>query len=270
MSNRIGYSSAVFAGIALCACSALAADVLEPAQEPASVSEAVPEDPWAFDVAFGAALTSDYMFRGITQTDHEPALQPYIESSYGIFYSGIWASNVDFGTPDPDVEIDLYGGLRREFGPLSADISYLHYFYPGAPDTDYGETMGKLSFTAAEMLEVGSAVAYAPDYGQLGDESFYVEGNATVSLPHDISLSGAVGLQTFGEDLGLSDYVTWNVGASYTWKAATLDLRYHDTDLSSDTCGAEYPSDDSCEARIVATVSIDTSWSALRPESPSP
>ena len=257
-------SSAVFAGIALWACPAPAADVLEP------VPEVAPEDKWVFDVAFGAALTSDYMFRGITQTDHEPALQPYIESSYGIFYSGVWASNVDFRTPDPDVEVDLYGGIRPTFGPVSADISYLHYFYPGAPDTDYGEVFGKLSFTAAEMLEFGTLVAYAPDYGQLGDESFYVEGNATVSLPHDISLSGAVGWQTYGPVVGLSEYLTWNVGASYTWKAATFDLRYHDTDLSSDTCGAEYPSDDSCDARIVATIRVDTSWSALTAESPTP
>ena len=127
------------------------------------------------------------------------------------------------------------------------------------------------SISPIEMLELGSAAYYSPDYGQTGDDSFYLEGNATVSLPHDISLSGALGRQAFGSGVGLSDYTTWNVGASYTWKAVTFDLRYHDTDLSTGTCGAEYPSSDSCEARIVATLKVDTSWSALRAlQNPSP
>ena len=76
--------------------------------------------------------------------------------------------------------------------------------------------------------------------------------------------SGALGVQWYGSGVGLSDYTTWNVGASYTWKAATFDLRYHDTDLRTGTCGAEYPSERHCEARIVATLKVDTSWSALR------
>jgi len=253
---------ALVVGIALDVSSAMAQDTTKsPTPESA---EPAAEDQWTFDAAFGAALTSDYMFRGITQTDHDPALQAYLEPSYGIFYAGTFASNVDFRTPDPDIEVDLYGGIRPELGPVSTDFGWFHYFYPGTPDSDYGEAKGTASISPTEMLKLGSAAYYAPDYAQSGDDAFYIEGNTTVALPHDISLSGALGLQTFDSGVGLSDYATWNVGASYTWKAVTFDLRYHDTDLSRGTCGAEYPAPDSCEARIVGTVKVDTSWSALR------
>jgi uncharacterized protein (TIGR02001 family) len=253
--------SAFLCGIALSASPALAADVLEPA---APAAETPAADAWVFDASFNASLTSDYMFRGITQTDHDPALQATLEPTYGIFYGGIFVSNVDFRTPDPDVEFDLYAGIRPQFGRLSTDFGYVHYFYPQTPEIEYGEGYGISSISPMEALQVGSAVYYAPDYSQTGDYSFYLEGNATVSLPHDISLSGALGAQMYGPGVGLSDYTTWNVGASYTWKAVTFDLRYYDTDISTETCGAEYPSDDSCDARIVATLSVDTSWSALR------
>jgi len=234
------------------------------AADPAEVPESPVAETWAFDAAFGAALTSDYIFRGITQTDHEPALQGYLEPSYGIFYAGAWASNVDFRTPDPDVEIDIYGGLRPTLGPIGADLGYVHYLYPDAPDTDYGEFKAVASASPIEVLTLGGAVYHAFDYAQSGDDATYVEGNAALALPYDISVSGAVGFQMFDSGVGLSDYATWNVGASYSWNAVTLDLRYHDTDVSNGTCAAEYPRESSCDARVVATLKVDTSWSALR------
>jgi uncharacterized protein (TIGR02001 family) len=252
---------ALLGGLIVGASTAMAA---EPAGEAAPSAEGPASDAWVFDAAFGALLTSDYMFRGITQTDHEPAAQVYFEPSYGIVYAGVFASNVDFGTPDPDLEVDLYAGLRPTFGPVSTDLGYVHYFYPSASDIEYGEFKLAASTSPTEMVELGGALYLAPDYGQTGDHAFYAEGNATVSLPHDISVSGAFGVQTFGSGVGLSDYLTWNLGAAYTWKAVTFDLRYHDTDLGSGTCAAEYTSSDSCEARIVATISVDTSWSALQ------
>ena len=227
-------------------------------------AEQTADTAWEFDAAFGAALTSDYIDRGITQTDHGPALQPYFEPSYGVFYAGVWASNVDYLTPEPDVEVDLYFGARPEIGPVSADFGYLHYFYPGASEGNYSEVKAAASISPIEMLTVGGEADYSWDYAQTGDSATYLEANAALSLPHDFSLSGAAGVQMFGSDVGLSDYLTWNIGASYVWKAVTFDLRYHDTDLSSSACGAEYTRSNSCDARIVATISVDTSWTALR------
>ncbi len=241
---------------------ALAEDAAAPTA--ATSAETSAASKWDFDVALNAALVSDYMFRGITQTDHDPALQGSVEPSFGIFYGGVWASNVDFLTPDPDVEVDLYIGARPELGPISTDFGFLRYLYPGAPDTEYSEVKAMASVSPVDMLTLGGAFYYAWDYAQTGDDETYLEGNAELTLPHDFALSGAVGFQMYGSGTGLSDYTTWNLGASYTWKAATFDLRYYDTDLSKADCGAEYPRSNSCDARIVASISIDTSLSALR------
>jgi uncharacterized protein (TIGR02001 family) len=248
-----GLCSAVFAALALATAPAAAQD-----------ATAAAVDPWPFDVSFSAAAVSDYMFRGITQTDHDPALQGSVEPSLGIFYGGVWASNVDFLTPDPDVEVDLYIGARPDFGPVSMDFGFLRYLYPGAPDIEYSEFKTTASISPVDMLTLGGAFYYSPNYAQTGDDETYLEANASVSLPHDISLSGALGRQMFGPGVGLSDYTTWNVGASYTWKAVTFDLRYSDTDLSKSDCSAEYPSGDDCDARIFASLSVATSFSEIR------
>ena len=57
-------------------------------------------------------LTSDYDWRGLTQTDEDPALQASIDwADESGWYIGAWASNVDFGPGDPSYEVDLYTGF---------------------------------------------------------------------------------------------------------------------------------------------------------------
>ena len=80
---RPGYLALAVSGVLCFAGPALAAD-------DASTAD-------MFDVAFGVAVTSDYISRGITQTDHHAAIQGYVEPSYGILYGGLWAANVAFG-----------------------------------------------------------------------------------------------------------------------------------------------------------------------------
>ncbi len=68
-----------------------------------------------FSLSASAAFTTDYVFRGISQTDQNPAVQASLDASYGIFYIGMWGSNVDFGAGPAgqdiaNVEIDYYAG----------------------------------------------------------------------------------------------------------------------------------------------------------------
>ena len=75
-----------------------------------------------FDVAFGVALTSDYVSRGITNSNSRPAIQGYIEPSVelpniGTAYINVWSSNVDYGEGFEGAEIDVAGGIRPQFGP---------------------------------------------------------------------------------------------------------------------------------------------------------
>ena len=57
-----------------------------------------------FSYSVNAAVTTDYMFRGISQSSNNPAVSAGLDASYGIFYVGFWGSSVDFdGAPDPSI-----------------------------------------------------------------------------------------------------------------------------------------------------------------------
>src|SRR5262245_2646296 len=73
------------------------------------------------------ALTSDYVFRGISQTQGDPAIQGGFDFTTNVgnapFYAGAWASNVDFGSPSAvhvPMELDIYAGVKPTIGPVSA------------------------------------------------------------------------------------------------------------------------------------------------------
>lgn len=218
-----------------------------------------------FDVAFGAAFTSDYVSRGITNSAGHPAIQGYIEPSLGPFYFNVWASNVDFGAEEFEgAEIDTAVGLRHDIGPASVDLGYVHYFYaPEEVSPDYGEIYGKSDFKVNDFLTLGGRIYFAPDYNQSGNTATWVAGGAKIHLPHDISVYGGVGYQFF-EDPDAFEQLAWMAGGSWSWRSLTFDVRYWDTDLSEDECEFRSGIQHGCDARIVGTVSVDTSWSALR------
>ncbi len=123
-------------GIALLASSAGAlADGYEVAA-PAPVDEGR-----KFAYSFNIGATSDYVFRGISQTDNDPAHAGRRRFSYGILYAGVWASMVDFDgrARRPTREVDWYGGIKptwnSPFGTINLDFGVIYYSYPGAdPD----------------------------------------------------------------------------------------------------------------------------------------
>ena len=91
------------------------------------------ESPW--DVAFGAWVASDYNFRGVTQSAHQPAVGVYFEPRYNInkdlqLYVGMGGESIDFPN-HAAAEIDFYGGIRPTFGKLALDFGAWYYWYPG-------------------------------------------------------------------------------------------------------------------------------------------
>src|SRR5262249_14541680 len=94
---------------------ALAADMkaAAPAAPPA------PPNPW--DVAFGGGITSDYIFRGITQSNHRPSVTAYLEPRYNVtkdlqYYVGISGESISFPNRAA-AEVDIYGGFPPPLGP---------------------------------------------------------------------------------------------------------------------------------------------------------
>src|SRR5258707_1594521 len=92
-----------------------------------------PFDPW--DVAFGSALMNDYVFRGITQSNHKPSVAAYFEPRYNInkdvqLYIGAAGESISFPNRAA-AEIDIYGCIRPTVRMLAFDFGVLGYIYPG-------------------------------------------------------------------------------------------------------------------------------------------
>jgi uncharacterized protein (TIGR02001 family) len=177
-------------------------------------------------------LTTDYLFRGVTQTSNNPAIQGSLDYTNSGFYVGVWGSNVDFGN-DETIETDVYAGYRPTLGPVALDFGVIGYFYPGSSDTpaelDYWEGKIAASITPMESLMLGAGLFYSPEFTGETGEAIYAEINAAYALSEAWSVSGAFGSQ----DIDLAtDYDTWNLGVSLLAHGLKFDLRYTDTDLT--------------------------------------
>ena len=124
-------------------------------------------------VAYNVGLYSQYIFRGLTQTDRKPALQGGVDLTHSSgFYLGAWGSNISwlrdkYGVGQANeaetvykdggnLEVDLYGGFRTELGKsgVGIDLGLLQYWYPG---TERGKTAG---YAGANTTEVYGALSY--------------------------------------------------------------------------------------------------------------
>src|SRR6478736_7381672 len=125
--------------LAMTAGSTLAADMAVKAKAPPPA----PFDPW--DLAFGSALMNDYIFRGITQSNHKPSVAAYFEPRYNFTkdlqgYIGVAGESISFPNRAA-AEIDVYAGIRPTFGMFAFDFGAWGYIYPG------GQCFGSLGAT---------------------------------------------------------------------------------------------------------------------------
>jgi len=217
----------------------------------ASAAPAVAEDrEFGYSITIGG--TSDYVFRGLSFTNENPAAQGSIDFSYGIIYAGAWASNIDNFNYEP-WELDLYLGIKPTLGPVTFDFAVLGYLYPAAKvDLDYVELKAGASMELVKSLTGGVTFFYSPSQSNFA-ETFTVEGSLAYALPQvgifAPTLSGGVGYSS-DEDgkcpffcngaaadptdpLYVEDYVYWNAGLSLGVEKFTMDFRYWDTDVSS-------------------------------------
>ena len=255
-----------------------------PAPAPVVVS------PWDFTV--GGGLTSNYLFRGISQSNNAPSVNANAELRYT--FSDTWAAYV--GTagssikltdqdPSPSMELDVLGGVRGTFGAFSTDFGAIAYVYPGikTPTPGWGPTglpifptnptfyegFVKLGYNVTDTVSIGANAFYSPSFLDTGANGTYISATAKWTLPMDFALSGEFGRQYLGKSdvthgsTSYPDYNYWNAGLSYSYKFATLDLRYHDTDLSKENCsmitgptGASTTQSKYCGTAVVGTISF--------------
>ena len=195
-----------------------------------------------------ATITSDYVFRGLSQTDGDPALQVSFDYKHPTgFYMGVWGSNVDESISEGNVELDLYAGFKNEIVEnLTYDLSIIYYWYPSdsqSPEKDYFEGHVGLSYAFTKVpLEPSLSVAfnYSPDfYGEDGN-AYWVGSTLRLTLPYQFGLGFELGYQyvegdkTTGNGAGLNgedgyDYLYWRIGLSKELLGFNLDLSYYDT-----------------------------------------
>jgi uncharacterized protein (TIGR02001 family) len=251
------------AALALSVTAASAADMPVKAVK----APAPPPSPW--DIAFGAAFTTDYELRGVSQSDHHPAAQGYFEIDYTAtdwlkFYAGVWGSSLWTGFAD--AEFDITGGARLSWSNFGLDIGYIYYAYPGGINTlaglangSYGEMYVKPSYKFTDWLTVGgifetgfnnfNGKKVVPFVGGAlangiwtGDAKHYFYAvNAVITLPWQpmgvtMSVNPEIGYEYYSSGIttnyGPQSDTYWDVGLVLNYKAVTLDLRYWGINLS--------------------------------------
>jgi uncharacterized protein (TIGR02001 family) len=227
------------------------------------------------DLTFSLSLTSDYTFRGISQTDSGPAIQGTVDYAYmfrdeiGV-YAGLFGSNVDFDeTSGPGVnrasaEFDLYGGIKGTISGVTWQLGYIYYAYPGAHpasnfDYDYQEIVVKIGYDF-DFMAVTAGVNYAWDYFSETGTGVYWNADVTVPLPFlplETKALAHIGRQTIDDNarFGAPDYTDWMLGLSTTYKGFTLTAAYVDTNISKGECFAGTGLTNTCKARGVLTLS---------------
>ena len=203
-----------------------------------------------------ATFTTDYIFRGVSFSDENPAVQPSFNATYGMFYAGIWGSNWAGGD---NIEIDYYAGITPTWGNFTFDIGGLYYTYPGANELDYFELKTGLKWASGNWT-LGVTNYWSPDVNQLLDEGNATEGSIGYAFQGKLfnffspSVSALLGYQSF--EIDADDYTYWNAGLTLgfmeRWSA---DIRYWDTDYSDTECFIFSGSPGNCDARVVGTVS---------------
>lgn len=177
-------------------------------------ANAAGEGPHSISANIG--VVSDYLWRGQTQTDHQPAVQGGLDYAHESgFYAGTWLSNVDFGSDDDtSYELDLYTGFGGSINDdLSYDINLIYYAYPDARDTDFSELGASLTY---KWLTAGLAYTI---YGQADNDSVFIEGDLYYHAALDFELPYALALNLHGgyydfKNNGGTDYAHWGVSIS--------------------------------------------------------
>lgn len=214
------------------------------------------ESPHAFSVT--ATATTDYVFRGVSQTQEDPAFQASFDYEHASgFYAGIWGSSVDF-TPedtapededDADVEIDFIVGYAHEFNDdFSADVQFVRYYYPDTADGvdyDYNELIAALSYRWATF-----SIGYSNDAFASDETGIYYNLGGSWDLPAELVLSAGVGYYDLDDVLGDS-YLDYNLGISRSWSNVEVSLVYYDTNNDGEELFGGIADD-----RIVATISL--------------
>lgn len=199
----------------------------------ATAQEATPE------YSFNLSIVSDYVYRGVSQSANDGALQAGADVNYGSFYAGTWASTVDFGD-DTNFEWDFYAGFTGSTSEFDYDLGVTYFNYIGDPkDSDYNMVEFKAAASKTwDKFTLAGAIYYSPDFYGVDEKATYLEASMNYEIDGRFSVSGGVGHQYL--DVG-QGYDSWNLGLGINLtEQLALDLRYYDSGVRSEFSDARF------------------------------
>lgn len=223
----------------------------------------------------GITLTSDYRFRGQSQSDRDAALQGWLQYDHKSgFYANVWASSIDFNdggaitTDDSNLEVDLTVGYNHTFNDkLTGGVKAVYYWYadadylPGSNEYDYLELIANLGYDFG-VAAISGELAWSPDYFGESSDAVSLKGGVSVPLMEQfafmgaLSASGNIGYQWIDDNAtyGTPDYLYYDLGLSAEWEIFVFDVRWVGTDLNKLQC---YGGTDLCEDGVMLSVTAN-------------
>jgi len=201
----------------------------------AAVKAPAPFDPW--DIAFGSAVMNDYIFRGVTQSNHNASVAAYFEPRYNInkdlqLYVGTSLESISFANRAA-AEVDIYGGIRPTFGAFAFDVGVWGYLYPGGncadnvvaagnipggfacpvsattifladgnvmkKDVSFMEVYGKVNYTINDSWQFGINEFYSPNFLNSGAWGDYASIIGRYTAPAAVFGTSGIGMYVSGE-----------------------------------------------------------------------
>jgi uncharacterized protein (TIGR02001 family) len=186
-------------------------------------------------VSGNLGLTSDYRFRGISQSQNAPAVQGGIDYAHKSgWYVGNWNSSVSSSmyTNGAGVESDLYAGWKKEFNGVTVDVGSYNYFYPRATTAGTGSNF--------DTYEGYVGLGYGPvsvKYSQTLGNGYFGTANAKGTAYYQadlaypiasskISLLAHAGHTNVANSSSL-DYSDYNFGVGYDLQGWNIAAKYY-------------------------------------------
>ncbi|MEH6548439.1 MAG: TorF family putative porin [Pseudomonadales bacterium] len=209
----------------------------------------------AVEFSGNVALTTDYKFRGISQSDG-PAIQGGFDlGTDSGFYASVWGSSIDFGS---GLELDYIAGYATDLTDnVAIDVGYIYYDYPNW-DADDGAIKGDLQevYGAVSFYGVGLGIAYSNDYYQETGKSLYYSASYEYAFNDIWGVSVAANYTDFDENTfwgtdEKASYSDWKVAVTAAFMDLDFELAYVDTDVDEAQCFES----DLCNGSAILSVS---------------
>jgi uncharacterized protein (TIGR02001 family) len=236
----------------------------------AIAADAAPTPEHSF--AYNVGLTSNYLFRGISQTHGGPAIQGGVDYTHSSgLYAGVWASNITWVKQYHDngsLEMDFYGGYKNSFAEdWTYDIGLIRYQYPNNGSSTAGDPVFS-QLANPNTTEMYGAIGWkwlTLKYSHAISKNFigWVPNNALTNLPNKdsggsnyLELNGAYdlgdgwgisghighqkveGVNKWASGLNDADYTDWNIGVTKDVGFGVVGLLYSDTDTNGSCKGS--------------------------------